>query len=84
MKPKDIPVLDVYMSFPDAAALLNISKQAFHKLVFSADAFAPSELMQFGDKPAYGVSRAAVEKLAIRRHSAAVARVVSTIKKGMQ
>lgn len=84
MKPNDIPLLEGYMSFPDAAAFLNISKQAFHKLVFNADVFAPSDLMRFGEKPAYGVHRSAVEKLAVRRQLTETARKAAALTRSAQ
>ncbi len=73
MKPEDIPVLEDYLTFPDAAKLLGISNQAFHKMVFTRD-ILKDDIRSIGDKPIYVLPRSAVSQLAKTRLEAALTR----------
>lgn len=57
----EIPKLKDWMTFPEAARALGISKQMIHKMVFILDLFDVSEdVRKIGEKPIYVVRETAV------------------------
>ncbi len=79
MRPEDIPVLEDYISFPEAALMLGMSNQGFHKLVFDSNAF--DTVRAVGSKPLYLVPLVDVVRMATNRRARANVRLANQLAK---
>lgn len=68
----DVPKLEGWATFPEAAAELGVTKQAIHKMVFENGEF--QSLRAVGSKPVYVISIEEVQAKKESRHTAALER----------
>lgn len=68
MKMSEVLPLAEWVTFPEAADMLDVSNQAVHKMVFEADAFPGVRAV--GSKPVYVLPRADVEARVRQREEA--------------
>ncbi len=65
MRSEDIPKLEGWYTFSEAAEILKVSKQGLHKMVFEAEAF--STVHKLGSKPTYIIHENEVNDIAEKR-----------------
>lgn len=67
----EIPRLEGWLSVPEAAFALGVSKQMIHKMIHSLNVFnCERDVRKVGDKPMYLVRESAVEALRKSRDGA--------------
>ena len=69
MRPSEVPILEGWCTFSEAAEALGISKQGIHKKVFGENAF--KTVRAVGSKPLYLLWREEVEELVEKRRKSA-------------
>lgn len=63
MNRDDVVKLEVWITLPEAMAILGISKNGLHKMIWDQDLFHLDEIRYIGDKRAFLLNEVAVYKL---------------------
>lgn len=66
MKPSQVPSLEGYVTFPQTAEILGVSKQGVHAMVFRFNVFGDA-VRKVGDQPTYLLRLADVRRVARAR-----------------